>query len=225
METSLHRRLKEIHGIESGGQCEVAVAGFRIDAVAGDGSLVEIQSGALGPLKPKLRSLLPQHRIRVVKPIVTRRVVIRRATPDGPDLSKRHSPWRGQLVKAFDDLVGLAVLIPEPNLTVELIGVAVEEVRVPRRRRPGYAVVDRRLVSVLSTLSIVTADDLWELLPLGISHSEPFTTAELARKLGNSVPFAQRVAYCLRLSGAVKTVGKRGNAWVYQADRRESVRA
>lgn len=216
METSLHRRLKEIHGTESGGRCEVAVDGFRIDAVAGDGSLVEIQSGALGPLKPKLRSLLPRHRIRVVKPIVTRRLIVRRTTADGPDLSRRHSPRRRELIDAFDDLVGLAAFLPDRNLTVELIGVAVEEVRLPRRRRPGFTVMDRRLVSVLCTLVIDTADDLWGLLPVGISPSEPFTTAELAHKLGRSVPFAQRVAYCLRLSGAAQTVGKRGNAWIYQ---------
>ena len=125
MESSLHHRLKEIHGIESGGRCEVAVDGFRIDAVAGDGSLVEIQSGALGPLKPKLRSLLPHHRIRVVKPIVTRRWIVRRATADGPDLSRRHSPRRKELIDAFDDLVGLAAFLPDRNLTVELIGACV----------------------------------------------------------------------------------------------------
>lgn len=221
----MHRRLKEIHGTESGGRCEVAVDGFRIDAVAGDGSLVEIQSGALGPLKPKLRSLLPHHRIRVVKPIVTRRWIVRRATADGPDLSRRHSPRRKELIDAFDDLVGLAAFLPDRNLTVELIGVAVEEVRVVQRRRPGFKVVDRRLVSVLSALEIGTITNLWDLLPVGISPSEPFTTADLAQKLGRTIPFAQRVTYCLRLAGAARVVDKRGNALVYQAQEQAVVEA
>lgn len=156
---------------------------------------------------------------------MARRLIVRRATADGPDLSRRHSPRRRDLVEAFDDLVGLAAFLPDPNLTVELVGVAVEEVRTPRRRRPGFTVVDRRLVSVLSTLAIASADDLWELLPVGISSSEPFTTTELARKLGTSVPFAQRVAYCLRLAGATRTVGKRGNAWIYEARNRTVIEA
>ncbi|MDG3005596.1 hypothetical protein [Paludisphaera mucosa] len=217
METSLHRSLKERYGTLGGGRCEVAVAGFRIDAVAEDGTLIEIQSAGLGNLKPKLRRLLPHHRVRVIRPIVLRRVVVRREHADGPDLSRRRSPKLGSLVDAFDDLVGLASLLPDRNLSVELLGVTIEEIRVSRRRRPGFAVVDRRLDAVVDSVSIVLAADLWNLLPLGFPTTEPFTTADLARKLGRSLPFAQRVAYCLRLAGAVETVGKRGNSLIYEA--------
>lgn len=217
METSLHRRLKEMYGIETGGRCEVAVAGFRIDALDGDGTLIEIQSGALGPLKPKLGCLLPEHRLLVVKPVVLRRAVVRRTTPDGADLSRRASPKRGCLLDVFDDLVGLAAHIADPNLSLEFLGVAIEEVRIPRRRRPGFAVVDRRLSTVLEVLRVSEPVDLWGLLPVGLSGGEAFTTAELAHKLGRSLSFAQRVACCLRLAGAVRTLGKRGNARIYQA--------
>ena len=41
---------------------------------------------------------------------------------------------------AFDDLVGLAPVFPHPNLRVDVLAVAIDEVRVPRRRWPGYAV-------------------------------------------------------------------------------------
>lgn len=217
METSLHRSLKELHGPAAGGRCEVAVDGFRIDAVAADGSLVEIQSGGLGALKPKLRSLLPRHRIRVVKPIVLGRVVVRRTAADGPDLSRRRSPRRGSLVEAFEDLVGLASMLPDPNLTVQIVGVAIEEVRLPRRRRPGFAVIDRRLIEVREAVTIGSADDLWDLLPTDFPRFEPFSTADLARKLGTTRPFAQRIAYCLRNAGAAQPVAKRGNSYIYTA--------
>ncbi len=219
MESSLHRGLKELHGPATGGRCEVAVGGFRVDAVAGDGALVEIQTGNLGALRPKLRSLLPTHGIRVVKPIVLGRVLVRRATADGPDLARRRGRLRGTLVEAFDDLVGLASLLPDPNLSVEIVGVDVEEVRVPRRRRPRFTVVDRRLIAIRQTVTIATADDLWNLLPPDFPRSEPFSTADLARKLGASRPFAQRVAYCLRAAGAARPVAKRGNSYIYEADR------
>jgi hypothetical protein len=217
MESSLHRALKERHGPETGGRCEVAVDGFRIDAKARDGTLVEIQSGNLGALKPKLTRLLPRHEIRIVKPIVLSRVVTRRASADGPDLSRRRSPWRGSLLDAFDDLVGLAPWIPDPNLTIEIVGVAVDEIRVQRRRRPGYAVIDRRLIGILETATIQSAEDLWTLLPPNFPRFTPFSTADLARELSRPRSFAQRVAYCLRQAGAADVVTKRGNSYIYAA--------
>ncbi|AMV37256.1 hypothetical protein VT85_07475 [Planctomyces sp. SH-PL62] len=217
METSLHRQLKEHFGTLHGGRCEVAVEGFRIDAVDEEGVLIEIQSGGLGSLKPKLRSLLPNHRVRVVKPIVLRRTVVRRDRPDGPDLSRRRSPRRGTFADVFDDLVGLAPLLPDPNLSIEFLGVTVEEIRVTRRRRPGYVVADRHLESIVEGQIVGEPADLWRLLPVGFPGSEPFTTADLARKLGRPRFFAQRIAYCLRVGGAAQLVGKHGNSLVYRA--------
>jgi hypothetical protein len=210
----LHRDLKERYGPASGGRVEVALAGFRVDAVAADGELVEVQSGALGPLRGKLDRLLGRSRVRVVKPVVLARRVVRRARADGVDVSSRLSPKRGSLADVFDDLIGLARVFPHPNLRIDVLGVEVDEVRVARRRRPGYAVVDRRLRGVVADVSLRAPGDLWALLPPeGLDG--PFTTADLAAWLGRPIPFAQRVAYCLRLARAVETVGKRGNHRVY----------
>lgn len=216
METTLHRQLKEHYIAQRGGRCEVVVGGYRIDAVDDGGELIEAQTGALGALKGKLSTLLPHHRIRVVKPVVLRRRITRRDRANGPDLSSRWSPLRGDLIDVFDDLVGLAALFPHENLSIDLLGVSVEEARTTRRRRPGYRVVDRRLIEIVETVALVGPRDLWELLPPGLDESEPFTTRDLARKLGRPLGFAQRVAYCLRLSGAAAVVGKRGNSRIYQ---------
>ena len=99
METSLHRALKTLYAARDEGCSEVAVEGFRVDAVDEDGRLVEIQSGALGPLRGKLRQLLPRHRIRIVKPVVLGRRLVRKARSDGPVVSVRLSPKRGFVVR------------------------------------------------------------------------------------------------------------------------------
>lgn len=216
METTLHHQLKEHYIAQRGGRCEVVVGGYRIDAVVDGGELIEAQTGALGALKGKLRNLLPHHRIRVVKPVVLRRRVTRRDRANGPDVSSRWSPYRGDLIDVFDDLVGLAALFPHENLSIDLLGVSIEETRATRRRRPGYRVLDRRLIEIVETVPLVQPRDLWALLPPGLDESEPFTTRDLGRKLGRPLGFAQRVAYCLRLSGAVEVIGKRGNSRVYQ---------
>jgi hypothetical protein len=215
VESSLHRELKERYGPGAGGRLEVSLGGFRVDAVAGDGELVEVQSGALGPLRSKLARLLPGARVRVVKPVVVARRVVRRARRDGPDLSARFSPKRGAVVDVFDDLVGLVQVFPHPNLRVDVLGVEVDEVRLARRRWPGYEVADRALRGVVARVPLRAAADLWGLLPPGLGDA-PFTTRELAECLGRPAAFAQRVAYCLRLSGAAEAVGKVGNRRVYE---------
>jgi hypothetical protein len=215
METSLHRSLKERYATGGNRRPEVVIRGFRVDAVDDAGRLVEVQSGPLGPLRGKLRRLLLEHRIRIVKPVPLRRRIVRRTTPDGPDLSARCSPSRGVLHDVFDDLIGVVRVFPHANLEIQILGVTIDEVRVPRRRRPGYAVADRRLGEIHQTMSLVQASDLWDLLPENCGGCQPFTTHDLAHQLGRPLGFAQRVAYCLRLTGAARVVGKSHNRLIY----------
>ena len=224
METSLHRALKELHGPDTGGRTEVSIQGYRIDAVDGCGTLVEIQSGALGPLRGKLRKLLPDYTIRVVKPIGIRRRVVRRNRIDLADLSSRFSPKRAELFDVFEDLMGIVKVFPHPNLTIDILAATIDEVRVPRRRFPGYKVKDRRLGKIEGLTPLIVADDLWKLLPDAWDWREPFTTHDLARRLGRHLHIAQRIAYCLRCTGAALQVGKSRNSLVYaRADTRGTV--
>jgi hypothetical protein len=218
MEMSLHRALKERYATGGDGRSEVVIGRFRIDAVDDVGRLIEVQSGPLGPLVGKLRRLLPDHRMRIVKPVVLTRRVVRRSRRDGPDLSSRRSPKRGALHDVFDDLIGVVRLFPHSNLDIEVVGVTIDEVRVPRRRWPGYAIADRRLGAIHETTSLVRAGDLWALLPASCDGRQPFTTLDLATRLNRPPWFGQRVAYCLRLTGAARVVGKSGNRLIYLRD-------
>jgi hypothetical protein len=216
MERSLHRQLKLRYGPEAGGRAEVSVEGYRIDAVTPEGRLIEIQSAPLGHLKTKLARLLPTSEVGVVKPLILARRCIRRDEAAGIDRPPRRSPKRGSLIEVFDELVGIVHLFPHTNLTIHLLGVDVDEVRVDRKRRPGFSVVDRTLRAVVEELSLRTAEDLWSLLPDDLGS--PFTSDQLARKLGRPVDFARRVAFCLHRSGATRLIGKQGNRRVYRRD-------
>jgi hypothetical protein len=213
MESTLHRQLKDHYGDEGGGRSEVALAGYRVDALTADGTVVEVQTAALAPLRRKLLRLLAEHRVRVVKPLVLRRWVVNKASRGGADLSSRLSPMRGRLADVFEDLIGLVGIFPHPNLIVDVLGVEVDEVRLARRRRPGYTVIDRRLRSVVSSTPLLRADDLWALLPT--APAGPFHTGELAEALGTPRHEAQRVAYTLRHCGAADVVSKSGNTRIY----------
>jgi hypothetical protein len=136
METSLHRELKHLYA-ETAEQTEVAVDGFRIDAV-GKGCLVEIQHGSLAAIRDKVRRLLESHRVLVVKPIILQRRLLKWSTVDAPPTS-RLSPKRGGPLDLFDELVFFTRVFPHPNLTIEAPLVEIEEWRrpapVPKRRR------------------------------------------------------------------------------------------
>lgn len=213
METTLHRQLKARYGEAAGGRLEVTAEGFRADAIAPDGLWVEVQSGRLGPLRPKLERILPCRRVRVVKPVILERTILRRNQPDGPVLSCRRSPWRGRLIDVFEDLVGLARLLPHPHLELEVLGIAIDEIRVPRRRRPGYGVIDREVRDIRAMLKIEGPADLWDLLPKELPV--PFSTSDIASRLDVPSMPAERIAYCLRQAGAATPCGKRGNRILY----------
>jgi hypothetical protein len=215
METSLHRSLKERYAAGDATRREVSVKRFRVDAVDDSGRLIEIQSGALGPLRGKLQRLLVEYRVRIVKPVVLARTVVKRAQRTGAVLSSRRSPKRGALLDVFDDLIGVVRVFPHSNLDIEVIGVTIDEVREQRRRWPGYTVVDRCLREIHGAASLTRASDLWALLPPDCDGRVPFTTRELAGQLDRPLWFAQRVAYCLRMTGAVRVVGKSANRLIY----------
>lgn len=220
METSLHQQLKTLYAGEQG-EMEVRVGRYRIDAVV-EGELIEIQHAGLGAIRDKIRALLIEHTVRVVKPIVANKLLVKRQKKGGRILSQRRSPKRGQLLDIFDDLVHFTTAFPHRRLTLEVLLVDIEEYRYPghgrrRRWRAGdHTREDQHLVEVLETHEFRTPSDLWQLMPRGLPR--PFHTGHLASGLGVERWVAQRVAYCLREMQAVRQVGKQGNALLYEPE-------
>jgi len=226
METSLHRQLKE-HYAADAAQTEVPVDGYRIDAVVDrrrHRELVEIQHGSLGAIRGKIAKLLGDHCVRVVKPIIARKMLLQRPAADLPVASRRQSPKRGRFVDLFMDLVYFTTVFPHPRLVLDLVLVEIEEIRYPghgrrrRRRDRDFVIEDQRLVEVGEACTLKTAADLKKLLPKKLPV--PFSTKDLAEQLDLRRWDAQKVAYCLRETGAANAVGKDGNAWLYEFPRR-----
>lgn len=219
METSLHRQLKMRYAATEA-QTEVVVNDFRIDAIAECGELIEIQHASLGALRDKTNKLLASRKtkLRIVKPIIARKRLVTVKKPGGEVVRNRMSPKRGHLLDIFLDLVHFATVFPKKRLTLEIILIESEEVRVdrknPSRRGKRYRVVDQKLTTVEQSIELKSLVDL--LIELPIEHlPSPFDTAELAAAIQKPRWFAQKVAYCLRQMGAAKQAGKRGNSQLY----------
>ena len=218
METSLHQQLKALYADDTE-RIEVKLGRFRIDAIVGD-ELIEIQHGSLAAIRDKIQTLVKDHDVRVVKPIVAAKLLVKRQRKNGKILERRQSPKRGTLLDIFDELVYFRRTFPHPRLILEVPLVHVEEWRYPghgrrrRRRERDHVVEDRKLIEVAETHKFSTAKDLLRLLPKRLPR--PFHTGHVAKKLGVARWIAQRMVYCLREMGGVEVVGKEGNAILYQ---------
>jgi len=196
---------------------EVPVDGRQIDIVQGD-LLVEIQTGSFSAMRKKLDSLLPQHSVRVVHPVPVQKWIVRVAADGRTVLGKRKSPKTGRLEDVFTELVSLASALSHPRFSLHILLTHEEEVRqfIPgrKRRRKGWATVERRLVAVVESHLIQKPADLAKLVPTAITAD--FTTLDLAQHMQLPRGLAQKAAYCLRAAGVIEVQGKRGNARVYR---------
>ncbi len=217
METSLHRQLKALYSAEPEAQ-EVRLGTFRIDAVH-QGRLIEIQQGSLGAIRPKIRRLLEEHDILIVKPLAAQKVLVRRKRAGGAVVSTRLSPRHETIADLFADLVYFVDIFPHPRLTLEVVLTRQEEHRVTAKKKwwrgPDFRVTDRLLVGIEGRVTLRNTADLLRLLPIGLD--EQFTTGEIARLAPMPRWLAQKMAYCLRKMGALEALGKQGNSWLYRA--------
>lgn len=216
METSLHRQLKSYYAPNA--DCvEITLGSYRIDAVDGD-RLIEIQHGSLGAIRDKVKCLLEDYDVHVVKPIAQRKYLIKRQKKNGETISARYSPRRGTIFDLFDDMVHFTNVFPHPRLTLEVAMTIQEEHRIARKPRrwkgKDYRVQDRVLRSVEEQIQFNTTADLLKLIPGKLPS--PFHTKDLAKAAGIQRWLAQKMAYCLRNTGAIVLAGKEKNALLYE---------
>ena len=221
-EKPLHAALKSWYA-EPGDQLEVPIDGFIVDIVRGD-LLIEIQTRSFSSMRRKLSALTQNHLVRVVYPVAREKWLVKLAEDGHSQLSRRKSPKRGRFVHIFEELVSFPRLLAKSDFCIEVLLIREEESRrhdASRAwRRRGWVTHERRLLQVVGRRLFETPEDLGALLPPSLD--EPFTTSDLAKAIRGPRRLAGKAAYCLREMGAIAPVGKRGNAFLYARNTRES---
>src|SRR5438067_1113853 len=111
-ETSLHRQLKALYAPDERlARREVRWGDYRIDVVTA-GELVEIQHGSLAAIRGKVARLLERHRVRIVKPIVVEKRLVKCERRGAAAIVARRSPKRGGIWQLFDELVYFVRVFP-----------------------------------------------------------------------------------------------------------------
>jgi hypothetical protein len=222
METTLHRQLKERYATD-GALMEQRVGRYRIDVVQSN-QLIEVQLASISAIRDKIAALVKTHRVLLVKPIIAGKVLIKRNRRGGRVVSRRRSPKRRTLLDLFEELVHFTRVFPHRRLTLEVPLVEIEEWRYPGhgrrrwRRDDDFQIEDQKLLNVVAVHRFHKASDLCQMLPPSLP--QPFHTGHIADGLSVERWIAQRMAYCLRQTGAVQSVGKQRGAWLYERPRK-----
>ena len=213
-ERSLHAGLKSWYALPRD-RIEVPLDGYVIDLVR-RGTLIEIQTRGFAKLKRKLTSLVDTHRVRLVFPIAQRKWIVT-TDDEGRVLRRRLSPKRGAYRDLFGELMRIPHLMGNPNFTLEVLLVEVEELRCADGRgswrRRGISVLDTRLLEVCATRRFRTPADVARLLPPALE--EPFTNRSLAAAAVISPAAAGEMTYALRHMGALSVVGRSSRAYLF----------
>jgi hypothetical protein len=218
METTLHRQLKELYADENSQQ-EVQMDKYRIDVIRDD-VLVEIQLGSLAAIRDKIQTLLKNHRVLLVKPIVDRKHLIKLKSRGGDIISRRRSPKRGNIMSLFDELVYCTKIFPHPNLCIDVPFIEIEELRFEGqgrkrwRRKNSFQIEDQKLIGVTRVQRFVSGADLRKLISKKLPST--FHTGDLAQAAGEPRKTAQQMAYCFARMNISEQVGKEGNTLLYR---------
>jgi len=214
-ERSLHASLKELY-LSKDAEAEVQVDGYVIDIVRG-GLLIEIQTKNFSKIKSKLLTLMKNHPVRLVYPIPSEKWVVRQSPDGDKEVGRRRSPKQMDHANIFDELIRFPNFIAHDNFSLEVILIKEEEIRrqdgMGSWRRRGWSIIDRKLIEVVDRRLYESPSDFIQFIPSEIET--PFTNTDLIESMGISRRVAQRMTYCLRKMKAIRTVGKKGNAILY----------
>jgi hypothetical protein len=226
-EYSLHAQLKS-YLARPGDRLEALVDGKVVDLVRSDGELVEVQTGNLHKIAPKVLALAAAGRkVRVAYPVAAETTIRRLDPKTGELVSTRKSPKRGDLYTLFDDLVNAPTLIAARNVSIEVLFVKAVDVKVRDGTgswwRKGDRREDRALEEVLASKVLRTRADWLGLVPKSLP--EPWSSSALGDCLGIGADRARKILYCFARSGLVAEAGKDGRRKLYKPARRASRRS
>lgn len=197
---------------------EIPVEGCVADIFTGE-EIIEIQTRNFNKMRSKLEKFLPLCPVTVVYPIPRQKWLIWIDEESGELSTPRKSPVKGSVYMAFPELYKIKNFLLDKNFHLKLVLMDMEEYRLlngwSQDRKKGSSRYDRIPKEMVEEVCIDCPRDYMQLLPWELE--EPFTFREFARTVHIRPALAQTVLPILYYAGVLERVGKKGNAWLYQA--------
>ena len=214
-EFSLHSEIKKWYSFPED-QFEVRLGNYIVDILRGD-LIIEVQTKNFSAIRGKLETLIKNYKVRLVYPLPEQKRITH-ISKDNTVTSKRKSPRKGRLADLFRELVMIPQMIGEDNFSLEVLFVVEEEVRCEDGkgswRRRGVSIKDRKLIAVNDRILFEKKADFLKVLPNGLNNI--FTNRELADLAKISMRTARQITYCLRKSGLIQIVERKGREVTFQ---------
>ncbi|NLY69123.1 MAG: hypothetical protein GX067_04970 [Clostridiales bacterium] len=214
-ERTLHAALKR-HFEPDATYHEIRYKGYVADIMRGD-EIIEIQTRALNVMRTKLTVFLADNKVTVVHPVVREKWLNWVNSGTGEIVRRRKSPKRGAPLDAFAELYKIKMFLRDPNLTICLLPVDVEEYRRldggGKSPRKGWTRAEQIPTAVGEPVYLNDAFDYAALLS---GLPDEFTSAEVAKAKKLSIGMAQTVLNVMSHVEAVCCIGKRGRCKLYK---------
>lgn len=198
-------------------QHEIPVEGCVADIFNGK-EIIEIQTRSFDRMRPKLERFLPLYPVTIVYPIPYCKHVFWIDEETGEISGGRKSPLKGSPYLAFKELYRIKAYLQDPNLTIRLTFLNMEEYKLlngwSRDKKRGSSRYDRIPISIEQEVEFTCAQDYVQLIPYDLP--EPFTSAQLGKAVHIRKEQAGIVCNILHDLGVIERDGKKGNAYLYR---------
>lgn len=228
-ESSLHKALKKIYTIQNNGKTEVQIDKWICDIVTEDNDIIEIQNKNVSSLKEKAEGLINLgYKLTIVHPIITEKIIIT-STKNNTIESKRKSPKKDSLYSMLKELTGLAPLLKNPSLILEIPEIHTTENRIRteepvqsrnnnRRWLKTYLKIGKDLTTIGKIHIFRSKKDYLKLLPPSLP--ENFSSKELKEAFSltdrNAVKYINLLLWVLYHADFIERTEKKGKLFYYK---------
>jgi hypothetical protein len=180
--------------------------------------LIEIQTANFSAIKPKLRRLLRDNKVRLVHPIPKTKWIVHKSMPKGEIIGRRRSPKIGSIYDLFSELIRMPDLFSTNNLSIEVLMIELEEIWCNDGRgswrRKGASIEDRKLIGVSESVMFENKTDFLRVMPKDLPN--PFSNRDLAENLRIPISQSRKMSYSLRKIGIIEHAGKDRNQMLFR---------
>lgn len=185
--------------------------------VMNERGIIEVQTGSMGRLRPKLAEYLKTTPVTVVHPVIRKKTIIW-VDPATGEAVRSTAVRRGKTADAFLQLMYLGDLPVNERLTVLIPLLDAEETRLldgrGRDRKKACTKLDRVPTALISETRLACAEDYLSFVPEELlCDPEGFTVARL-KKAGYNDAVARAMLYTLMNTGLIER-RKQGRGYVY----------
>ncbi len=215
-EKTVHAVLKYFE--EPDEDCHEIPIGNYIADIYRDGQIIEIQTAQFYRMREKLSAFLPEYRVRIVHPIPYEKYITWIDPVTGKCGKRNRSPRRGSFYQAFQELYRIRSFLSDPNLSIELLLIDMEEYRLQdgwdRTGKRGSHRYDRIPVRIRESCFLTSPRDYMQLVPLDLPDT--FTSADFARAAGCAKARVSTVMLLLTEMKVLERIGKKGRSYLYR---------